>query len=378
LNCVPAYAPVITSTTTFGICDNPVTLTANASDPSGNTVDYVEFFVDDVSIGQDNSSPYSADLNNPLAGSHDVKAVAYYSPVALPSTSYVKSIYIADGIYQKVSTPIIDGVIESGWNNYKSYSLNLVSQGTVSSSADLSAYFKVKRDATNLYILVDVTDDILRNDGAANWQKDGVELYIDMGNDKTGAYQTNNDYQYSFVWNISTPKPGMTFAQTTKAGNLGYILEIQLPWATLSGAQADGTFIGLDIHVEDNDSGTRNGKKAWNDATDNAWQSTSVLGTFQIAGCSIPLSTSAPILFSEEGISFYPNPFLSSGNLKLNTDNMTHYSINIKDISGKVLETQYNHTGEGLHAIGDTLPPGMYLLEVIEDNTVQTIKIIKQ
>jgi len=377
-SCTPDYAPVITSNSTFGVCDNAVNLSATASAPVSNTVTYVEFFVDNTSIGQDDTEPYSITWDNAAVGGHQVTAVAHYSPSNTSATSYIQNIEIVDGIYPTAIAPVIDGVADAVWNNYSAFSLNKVSVGTVSSSADLSATFKVTRDAANFYILVDVSDDILRNDGAANWQKDGVEIYIDMGNDKSGTYVAQNDFQYSFVWGNTTPQSGVTFAQTTKPGNNGYIVEISIPWTTLSGAQASGTFMGFDVHVEDNDSGNRNGKIAWADGTDNAWQSTAVLGTLQIADCKNPLLAIDPASFNGEGnqIQFYPNPFSNSGNLEIKNDDSGNLTMSIKDMSGKTLIHQ-GLEGNGPYVIGETLPSGMYLLEIYNGRSVQTIKLTK-
>jgi hypothetical protein len=377
--CIPDYAPVITSKSIFGVCDGTVNFSATAAAPASNTVSYVEFFVDNTSIGQDNTDPYTMGWNNPTVGNHQVTAVAYYAPSNTSSSSYIQNIEVEDGIYSTSKAPIIDGVVDVLWNNYNAFSLNKVSVGTVSSPADLSATFKVTRDATNFYILADVNDDILNNSGSANWQKDGIEIYIDMGNDKSGSYVPNSDFQYSFVWDVSTSQSGLTFAQTTKPGNNGYIFEISIPWLTLKGAQASGTFIGFDLQVEDDDSGTRNGKIAWADGTDNAWQSTSVLGTLQIADCKNPLLAVDPASFNAEGnqIRFYPNPFITSGNLEIQSNgNLDLTTINIKDMSGKLLIQQSFH-GNGPYTVGESLSSGLYLLEVFDGKSLQTIKLTK-
>jgi hypothetical protein len=292
--CIQATNTVITSSSTFGVCNNPVTLTATTSAPSGNSVSYMEFFVNGVSIGQDNTSPYSAQWNNPSAGNHQVRAVAYYSPSGTNSASSIQNVTVADGIYNTTIAPVIDGVIEGLWNSYAPFPVSILSVGSISGPADLSANFRITRDAANLYILVDVTDDDLRNDGGNNWENDAVEIFIDMGNDKSGSYGAN-DFAYTFVINDPTvyeskhnATTGVAFAQGAKAG--GYIMEIRIPWTTLGGAQSAGSFIGFDLHVNDDDGGGgRDAKKAWKDASDNAWQWPSVLGTLQIAGCANPL-----------------------------------------------------------------------------------------
>lgn len=374
-SCTAGYSTSMTSGNIIGLCDQSVTLSATTTGPAGNTADYVEFFVDNVSIGQDVSSPYSMTWNSPSAGEHQIKSVAHYSPSNYNATSLTQFLTAAEVVYPTSSTPTLDGVIESMWSEHKAHSMNLISQGTVTNSSDLSAYFKITRDANNLYVLVDVTDDILRNDGTANWQKDGVEIYIDMGNDKTGTYIANNDFQYSLVWNVNTAQAGITFAQTTKAGNLGYIVELSIPWTTLGGMPAMPDFMGFDVHVEDNDSGTRNGKKAWKDAADNAWQSTTVLGTLQLANCTNPLVTGVLASETNEEISFFPNPFRSNGTLQLSETMEGAYSVQWVDAMGRIVSSEKTTGKESM--LGEGLPPGVYVLEVSDGTFKRSIRILK-
>jgi hypothetical protein len=374
--CIPDYAPIVTSSTIFGVCDDEIPLTITADAPSGNTVAFVEFIVNNLSMGQDLTPPYSLDLPNPGIGNHEVKAIAHYTPSNTFANSYVQTFSIENGIYTTTAAPAIDGVIDAVWNNHASHNISLVSQGTVSSVADLSAYFKITRDDSYLYILVDVTDDILRTDGAANWQKDGIELYIDMGNDKSGAYVVGSDYQYGFVYGVTTPQAGLTFSHTTKSGTSGYIYEIRIPWTTLGGAPGEDDFMGFDLHVEDNDNGNRTGKKAWKDDTDNAWRSTSVLGTFQIASCDNPVTAVTSEISEEAIFNLYPNPFQSSANLKINAESAIGYSMNILDMNGKLINYE-KLTGSSPYIIGENLLPGVYILEIFENGLKQVIKFVK-
>ncbi len=115
-----------------------------------------------------------------------------------------------------------------------------------------------------------------------------------MGNDKAGTYGAN-DFAYMFLINSPTiyeskhnATGGVSFVQGPKTG--GYVMEIRIPWSTLGGAPAPGSFMGFDLHVNDDDGGgARDAKIAWQDASDNAWQWPSVLGTLQVAACNNPL-----------------------------------------------------------------------------------------
>ncbi len=292
---VTPSSTVMTSATTFGVCNFPITLSATTTAPSGNTVSYIEFFVDGASIGKAMSSPYNKTWSpNPSIGSHSVYAVAGYSGGST-STSLTQSVTVADAVYPTATAPTIDGTIDGLWGGYAAFPLTKLSQGSISGPADLSATFQMTWNASNLFILVNVTDDILRNNGGSNWQKDALELLIDIGNNKSTTYGTS-DFQYNFVYNDLTvyetqnnATSGVTFKQGAKTG--GYIMEISIPWSTLGGAPAAGSFMGFELGVDDNDNAgtTRDAKIAWSDATDNAWQNPSLFGTLQIGGCTNPL-----------------------------------------------------------------------------------------
>jgi gliding motility-associated-like protein len=272
-----------------GCSVGPITISASATPPAGNTASYVEFFVDGISIGTDNSSPYSTVWNSPADGNHALTAVAHYTPSNTTSTSAATNISVGGGIKLTTTAPAIDGTIDAVWGNYITNPLTKIPVGSISGAADLSATYQTMRDATNLYILVNINDDVVRFDGGNPWDDDGVEVFIDMGNDKNTSYGAN-DFQYAFVWNSGITEykhnatSGVTFGQASKAG--GYIIEIKIPWTTLGGAPNNGDLIGFDVHVnDDDDGGGRDSKIAWNDAIDIAFNNPSGFGTVTAAAC---------------------------------------------------------------------------------------------
>ena len=237
----------------IGTCDGPLTIVASTTPPANNTVNFLEFFVDGASIGTDNTASYSASWTASTDGSYALTAVAHYSPSNTTSTSGIANITVSSGLQKTATAPIIDGSVDMIWGNYSSSPMTKLPVGTITGAADLSATYKMMRDANNLYLLVDVTDDVLVNDGALAWEDDGIELFIDMGNSKGATYGAN-DFQYAFVRGTVTASAseykhspasmtGVTVSQGTKAG--GYFMEISIPWTTLGGAPADGDFIGF-------------------------------------------------------------------------------------------------------------------------------------
>jgi hypothetical protein len=145
-------------------------------------------------------------------------------------------------------------------------------------------------DQDNLYLLVDVRDDVLKNDSEEFYYDDTVEVFIDADNSKDGEYG-KNDYTYDFCWDRTSPRMeergqlyqngDIKFALVTSDN--GYRLEVKFPWSSLGTKPFPGAKIGLDVHVnDDDDGGDRDTKLTWCDKEDNAWQSPRAFGTARL------------------------------------------------------------------------------------------------
>jgi len=183
-------------------------------------------------------------------------------------------------IVETSTAPTIDGSVDSVWSTANSYSIANVIVGTVSGDSDLSGTWRAMWDSSNLYYLVEITDDSLMNDSTEAWDDDSVEIFIDADNSKDTSYDGVNDYQYGFRWNDGTIHLGSNSASNTTGivftiadtAN-GYTLEVSIPWSTLGVTAAQGNLIGTDVQAnDDDDGGSRDGKKAWYATNDNCWQ----------------------------------------------------------------------------------------------------------
>jgi hypothetical protein len=194
-------------------------------------------------------------------------------------------------IKQATVSPVIDGVADSAWSAADKIKLTNVINTPVSSPNDLAADFKTMWDQNNLYLFVDVTDDVLRNDAVNAWENDCVEVYIDATNSKTTSYGPT-DYQYFFVWDKTSPKidetkhqriEGVQYAMVTT--DTGYRVEIKFPWSTLGIKPHPGAKIGLDVHVGDNDGGQKRIRKiTWHDTQEKAWENPQFFGNAELGG----------------------------------------------------------------------------------------------
>lgn len=215
----------------------------------------------------------------------------------------------------KVLYPIaIDGIVDAVWDNSNVVPMNATKllQGTVANASDLSGYAKVLWDNEYLYLLATVIDDDQVNDSDPAYEDDGVELYIDINNDKATTYGAN-DVQYTFNWNNGTtvgtlpaarPSTNITYVSVNTTN--GYRIEAKIPWSTLQGNPKAADLIGLDFMINDDDaSGTRDGKLSWNAAEDDAWQNPSLFGRAVLVENELVTATDG---ISETSISIHPNP----------------------------------------------------------------------
>jgi hypothetical protein len=194
-------------------------------------------------------------------------------------------------VKQATSSPVIDGNEDDVWSAADRNKIANSLYSPVSSPNDLSAGYKAMWDKNNLYLFVDVTDDMLKNDSNQPYQDDGIEVFIDADNSKSSEYG-ENDYQYIFNWAKTAPgmqeikhnrTEGVQFALVTT--DKGYQVEVKLPWATLGTKPLAGIRIGLDVHVnDDDDGGDRDSKITWYDKQDNAWQNPQLFGNAELAG----------------------------------------------------------------------------------------------
>jgi len=78
-------------------------------------------------------------------------------------------------------------------------------------------------------------------------------------------------------------------------------------------------------------------------------------------------------------VSSYPNPFTTSTTIEFSLPKATHATLNVVDLSGKVISTLVNENlPAGTHvATFTTHANGLFIVELTTDESVVTAKIIK-
>lgn len=188
-------------------------------------------------------------------------------------------------IVRVTKAPKIDGKIDAVWAQAVAAPLTHFVLGNPVAATDLSATVRALYDRKNLYLLVEVNDDITRRSATQDWwENDGIELYIDSDRSAGATYDGINDFLLALRWkdkqvhlgNDSAPMPKGKF-KFVKAPQ-GHRLEISLSLVSLGIAATAGTTFGLDVHVSDDDGNLRESKIAWHSTIDDAWLHPSSFG----------------------------------------------------------------------------------------------------
>ncbi len=210
-----------------------------------------------------------------------------------------------------LSVPGINGTEGAIWDTAIQYDLLQSIDGSAANSSDFSAYYKVIWDKDNLYLVINVSDDFLLNDSPAGLESfdDGVELYLDIGNEKSASYDGVDDHHFLFRWNdpdiyhVSEGQinPAGALAEFVNTAN-GYTYEILLPFSVI-GNGMQGNVIGIDVQVNDDDNGgnDREARIGWNAASTGVNSNPSLFGNgrLDLVPCFRSIPEYEPVLCAD-------------------------------------------------------------------------------
>ena len=194
--------------------------------------------------------------------------------------------YSGPQIMHSTSELIIDGLEEDGWSPATTLIMDHVVSGRRDGNPDLSGFCKLLWDEQAVYLLISVQDDLLSDNSTEDYERDGVEIYLDCDNSKDLVYGSD-DLQLRYNWHdkgIYTDIGAIEIqGECRQTDNPeGYYLECGIPWSELGIIPTHGQYIGFDIHVNDNDGRGREAKLAWWATRDNSYRSPAVFGTVQL------------------------------------------------------------------------------------------------
>lgn len=177
------------------------------------------------------------------------------------------------------------------WSNDAAIRLANIIDGKIQNSQDLSAVWQSKWDDKYLYVRIDTIDDHFVRDSEMPWSDDSIEIFVDADGSRGNTFDGKNDFHFIYRWkdrgvNLSRNSPkkkrlGIQHTMTRNDG--GYSLETAIPWSTLGVKPVAGRTIGIEVQINDDDSGKgRDGKLAWHSKNNNAWKNPQNFGRVKL------------------------------------------------------------------------------------------------
>jgi hypothetical protein len=286
--------------------------------------------------------------------------------------------------YKASMAPTIDGVAsENCWTEATWYPIDQVwiPWGTTVSSSDFSGRFKITWTDDKLYILAEITDDLLSDDHASAtdqyWEDDCLEVFIDE-DDSGGDHEANFN---AWAYHVSTSYDAVDlnengWAQTfndhvdvviTNDGNVyTWELAIDIYDDTYDngGSNTPVTLVvdkvmGLSLAYCDNDEG--NGRENFIGSTEvtqsrhnHHWQDATDFGMLTLA--QNPNTSTESISISE--LKVFPNP-VQSGEILTITSEDGLEEITVYNITGSKVKV-----ANGNEINTSSLSAGKYILQV--------------
>jgi hypothetical protein len=226
-------------------------------------------------------------------------------------------------VFQLGTAPTIDGTIGAGeWSNASvALSIDQFQLGSDPGASDISGTVRLAWDATNLYALFEITDDIRGQDSADgtspgpplnidSFDDDSVEL--NFGNTWPGTGDLNDAANFQYRMNPGTNSELEIFRTGTdtgvvwsSSGATSYLVEFQVPWSTLGVIGASPTIgdsFAFNAAInDDDDGGTRETQSFWMATDDQAWFEAGQWGEITLAA-AIPEPSSVAFLMGLSGI----------------------------------------------------------------------------
>ncbi|HEX6682986.1 MAG TPA: endo-1,4-beta-xylanase [Candidatus Limnocylindrales bacterium] len=184
-------------------------------------------------------------------------------------------------VYEVANAPVIDAAVDTSWAHAGMVTTAKQVSGTNGAIATVRTMWR----GQTLYVLAEVADPVVDVSGSDPWTQDSVEIYVDGGNAKNGAYRFD-DTQIRI--NANNTVSFGTGDEAFQAGRLqsaavrtdtGYRIEAAISLLEYGGLD---TFHGLDFQVNDASNGTRTAIRNWAEQEGIGYQSTARWGVGQL------------------------------------------------------------------------------------------------
>lgn len=186
--------------------------------------------------------------------------------------------YVA--IPQAPATPVIDGTVDEAWADAPAVTTDVQIEGTDGAAASIRLLWSEGA----LHVLAEVTDPVLNGANSNAWEQDSVEIFVNPGNTKAGAYGPD-DGQYRISYTNAQSLGGEpalldNLTSATAVTDTGYLVEASI---ALAGPVEPGVLVGLEFQVNDAGAeGTRIAVHTWTDPTGRSYQDTTRWGVGEL------------------------------------------------------------------------------------------------
>ena len=188
------------------------------------------------------------------------------------------------------AAPVVDGAIDEAWAGAVRLATGQQIEGTPGATADVRAMWTQEGAASSLHLLFEVADSTPDVSSSEVHEQDSVEVFLDLGNLKSGSYQGTDMQLRINSDNVTTFGAGDVGAQQKRVksavvkNDAGYVVEVSIDLLDRGG---DATVHGFDVQVNDGLAGKRASVRNWADPTGNSWRSPSHWGVLELlAGSS--------------------------------------------------------------------------------------------
>ena len=252
--------------------------------------------------------------NSPLIFDRQLQAKPGYYAILDPDTYMEENppvVIEAKQAEAQYGTPTVDGTVDSVWSNAAELDVNHYLQAWQGATGKAKALW----DDSNLYVLVEVTDEQLDKGSANPWEQDSIEIFLDQNNGKTSAYE-DNDGQYRVNYeNTTSFNPGSIaegFESATSVSGTNYTVEVKIPLNKAT--PANDVKLGFDVQVNDGKDGARQSTATWSATNGNGYQDTSVFGVLTLKGKAEEMDQSGIAEGFEEGFGDWVRRFAAEPN----------------------------------------------------------------
>ena len=348
-------APIITvSNPANAITGDSIVITATATDADGS-IDQVEFFVDGISIGTDNSSPYNKSYKTTI-GKHKIKAIATDN-LGLTTTSKEDSITVVNNQAPVVTITTPKTAISGDEVTFTSTATDL--DGTVTQVEYFVDNVSVGVDAIAPYSI--------------KWKTTTGEHKVKaIATDNRGFTGNSADSTIIVIDNLA-PTLTLTVDSVATTDNNVSI--------SATSTDADGTVKKIEFYVDDvliaSDSiapfttvwkAVKGNHTVKAIAFDNRGLSTTKSDSILVKDKNVGLTSLEAIKTS-----IYPNP----ANTELNIFASENASLEITDISGKIITYNTSLIANTTHHIAvSEFTAGVYLVRIFNNNYSRTERVV--